>query len=182
MSDICEHCGFDTATRNPSGYCDHLYYPDCCDICKERLKKAITCPGCASLKAEVEKLRCLSPEELLRQNDGSFPVGNGCELVELGTMQRVKELKAQIRTQEVVLKAHREYDEKQNSATYDRAIRAEQRVKVLENDLRAVLSALQTVDMQGAIAWIRPPYQAEAVHETAEERIRAALSDTERGT
>jgi len=138
MSDICEHCGFDTATRNPSGYCDHLYYPDCCDICKERLKKAITCPGCASLKAEVEKLRCLSPEELLRQNDGSFPVGNGCELVELGTMQRVKELKAQIRTQEVVLKAHREYDEKQNSATYDRAIRAEQRVEVLEKALKDV--------------------------------------------
>lgn len=29
----CPHCGGDIAVRNPSGYCDHLYYPDNCKIC-----------------------------------------------------------------------------------------------------------------------------------------------------
>jgi len=33
---ICEHCGMDIAIRNPSGYCDHLYYPDNCVVCKKR--------------------------------------------------------------------------------------------------------------------------------------------------
>lgn len=30
----CEHCGGDLAIRNPKGFCDHLYYPDNCNICK----------------------------------------------------------------------------------------------------------------------------------------------------
>ena len=29
----CNHCGMDKAIRNPSGYCDHLYYPEYCDVC-----------------------------------------------------------------------------------------------------------------------------------------------------
>jgi len=33
---ICEHCNHSIATRNPSGYCDHLYYPDNCKVCKAR--------------------------------------------------------------------------------------------------------------------------------------------------
>ena len=31
---ICNHCGYPVSIRNPSGKCDHLYYPDCCPICK----------------------------------------------------------------------------------------------------------------------------------------------------
>ena len=31
---ICKHCKMDIAIRNPSGYCDHLHYPDNCDTCK----------------------------------------------------------------------------------------------------------------------------------------------------
>lgn len=27
--DICAHCGFPKSIRNPSGTCDHLYWPDC---------------------------------------------------------------------------------------------------------------------------------------------------------
>ena len=34
--EICTHCGKPIAIRNPSGYCDHLYYPDNCKICKRR--------------------------------------------------------------------------------------------------------------------------------------------------
>ena len=34
---ICKHCGEPIAIRNPSGYCDHLYYPENCEICKKML-------------------------------------------------------------------------------------------------------------------------------------------------
>lgn len=35
VPNICEHCDQDIALRNPSGFCDHLYYPDYCKICKK---------------------------------------------------------------------------------------------------------------------------------------------------
>ncbi len=35
---LCNHCQMPLAIRNPSGYCDHLYYPECCEICSEKLK------------------------------------------------------------------------------------------------------------------------------------------------
>lgn len=31
----CEHCHMSLNVRNPSGFCDHLYFPDNCDICKK---------------------------------------------------------------------------------------------------------------------------------------------------
>jgi len=41
---ICSHCKMDIELRNPSGYCDHLYYPYNCKICsgiseKEEMSK-----------------------------------------------------------------------------------------------------------------------------------------------
>lgn len=35
---ICQHCNGDIRLRNPTGKCDHLYYPESCEICKDRLK------------------------------------------------------------------------------------------------------------------------------------------------
>ena len=35
---LCEHCGYAIKIRNPSGYCDHLYYPDMCKICEKRIE------------------------------------------------------------------------------------------------------------------------------------------------
>ena len=32
---ICPHCKKDIRIRNPSGYCDHLKYPEYCKICEE---------------------------------------------------------------------------------------------------------------------------------------------------
>jgi hypothetical protein len=32
---ICKHCGKDLSIRNPTGYCDHLYYPENCEVCKK---------------------------------------------------------------------------------------------------------------------------------------------------
>ena len=35
---ICKHCGGDIRIRNPKGYCDHLYYPENCEVCKGKVK------------------------------------------------------------------------------------------------------------------------------------------------
>ena len=32
----CEHCKESIEIRNPSGDCDHLYYPEYCAICKNK--------------------------------------------------------------------------------------------------------------------------------------------------
>ena len=32
---ICKHCKMPIEIRNPSGYCDHLHYPEYCEKCKE---------------------------------------------------------------------------------------------------------------------------------------------------
>ena len=42
---LCAHCGMDIGIRNPSGYCDHLYYPEYCKICRKRDAKC-TCGTC----------------------------------------------------------------------------------------------------------------------------------------
>jgi hypothetical protein len=31
---VCHHCHGPIAVRNPTGICDHLYYPDNCSVCK----------------------------------------------------------------------------------------------------------------------------------------------------
>ncbi len=38
---ICNHCGGEIAIRNPRGYCDHLYYPDYCEVCKSAKHKGL---------------------------------------------------------------------------------------------------------------------------------------------
>ena len=39
---ICPHCDMDTNIRNPSGYCDHLFYPNNdCKICKLMRQKEV---------------------------------------------------------------------------------------------------------------------------------------------
>jgi len=39
----CKHCKMDKSIRNPSGYCDHLYYPDSCKICANNNLKITLC-------------------------------------------------------------------------------------------------------------------------------------------
>lgn len=34
--EICLHCNGPIAIRNPSGSCDHLYYPENCQVCRAR--------------------------------------------------------------------------------------------------------------------------------------------------
>lgn len=54
---LCGHCGMDIAIRNPSGFCDHLYYPDCCKICEARLKghRCSTCEGTGWVNANTDR-------------------------------------------------------------------------------------------------------------------------------
>ena len=35
----CKHCDGLINIRNPTGFCDHLYYPDNCVVCKIRCLK-----------------------------------------------------------------------------------------------------------------------------------------------
>lgn len=35
----CKHCQGDLKIRNPKGFCDHLYYPDYCQICQNTMTK-----------------------------------------------------------------------------------------------------------------------------------------------
>lgn len=37
---VCPHCKGDIEIRNPTGFCDHLYYPDMCEICRGEPEKA----------------------------------------------------------------------------------------------------------------------------------------------
>lgn len=36
---ICSHCGYPLGYANPSGACNHVYYPDNCKICKKAKHK-----------------------------------------------------------------------------------------------------------------------------------------------
>lgn len=54
----CPHCGNDKNIRNPTGWCDHLYYPEYCKTCKamggmdlkskdyDMEDKMFACPNC----------------------------------------------------------------------------------------------------------------------------------------
>jgi hypothetical protein len=41
MNKTYKHCGMDIAIRNPSGYCDHLHYPENCDVCKSKAESLL---------------------------------------------------------------------------------------------------------------------------------------------
>jgi hypothetical protein len=48
---ICDHCRKPIAIRNPSGFCDHLYYPAQCDICRDHHPTEIN-----KLRARIQEL------------------------------------------------------------------------------------------------------------------------------
>lgn len=35
----CNHCGGLISIANPKGFCNHVYYPDNCDVCKKEKEK-----------------------------------------------------------------------------------------------------------------------------------------------
>ena len=50
----CLHCNGDVEIRNPTGSCDHLYYPDCCKTC-QRIIKALNTYGNSRWDEAYEK-------------------------------------------------------------------------------------------------------------------------------
>lgn len=52
---------------------------------------------------------------------------------------------------------------------------AADRIERLEIACRAVLHSILNTDLEGNILWILPPHQAEAVHESAAERLADVL-------
>lgn len=73
----CNHCKGDLSIRNPKGFCDHLHYPECCEVCEnekpttsrwhEEIIKIVYRIGFSArfdeekpdLEPEVEKLKTL---------------------------------------------------------------------------------------------------------------------------
>ncbi len=57
------------------------------------------------------------------------------------------------------------------------------RLKVVNAELleacKAVLATIERADLGGKCLWIEPPYQASAVHETATERLQAAIANAQ---
>lgn len=54
----CPHCRMDIAIRNPSGYCDHLKYPENCEPCqKGAVPQCYEGDNCLNLKTIAEKDR-----------------------------------------------------------------------------------------------------------------------------
>lgn len=37
----CVHCKMGILVRNPSGFCDHLFYPENCKVCTAREMKSM---------------------------------------------------------------------------------------------------------------------------------------------
>lgn len=50
--------------------------------------------------------------------------------------------------------------------------------KLLET-CKAVLHAIESADLDGCVLWILPPYQADAVHESVNERLEAVIAEAE---
>lgn|SRR3990167_4478396 len=75
----CDHCGMDIAMRNPSGFCDHLYYPENCGVCHKKHGK----PTYYSLEQALEAERKMAEElrkELERVN-GLPPIIAAMEII-----------------------------------------------------------------------------------------------------
>lgn len=58
MIKICGHCKGEISIRNPKGFCDHLYYPDSCDICSGRMKFTTTANTQSRLEEKMSEELC----------------------------------------------------------------------------------------------------------------------------
>ena len=54
---ICPHCQMPIAIRNPSGFCDHLHYPENCEICQKIEQEEVDARFEVEQEAEQDRLR-----------------------------------------------------------------------------------------------------------------------------
>lgn len=108
----CKHCEHSIEIRNASGFCDHLYYPDNCKICKAKIAP--------KTKGWEEKF------------DEKF----GHEIVRLSTFQKsIPRLKSFISKVEEQAKAEG-WKDGMNDASHD--VEIETRAKVVKEVLEMV--------------------------------------------
>lgn len=62
--ETCRHCGGSLKSRNPTGICDHLYYPEYCDECNEKCKNVYS-----KMTKMTESKEPVSPKEMLNIGD-----------------------------------------------------------------------------------------------------------------
>lgn len=60
---LCNHCHKDLDISNPSGFCDHTYYPDHCSFCEHLLQQEckehkFTCIKCGKKGGFTKVLIC----------------------------------------------------------------------------------------------------------------------------
>jgi len=64
--ELCEHCKMDKSLRNPSGFCDHLQWPDYCETCQKANqggeKDLEICPKCDKVKYIAKYCECEANE------------------------------------------------------------------------------------------------------------------------
>jgi hypothetical protein len=81
----CKHCGYDISIRNPSGFCDHLYYPENCEVCRNMTNpKFIPTSFEYKLKESLERI-----EKLIYGKSDDLIVGQGWEKVEESLTQEL---------------------------------------------------------------------------------------------
>lgn len=82
---ICGHCNLEVAIRNPSGFCDHLYYPENCDLFlanssqgKEQRRRTAEAKACQGLRTAaleagvVGKLLGLLKKTMMHLDSGDY--------------------------------------------------------------------------------------------------------------
>ena len=60
---LCEHCKMDLEIRNPSGFCDHLYYPENCEVCAQTPP---TLCDCGAADGQIHSNGCTKSAEVER--------------------------------------------------------------------------------------------------------------------
>lgn len=66
----CLHCLGEVALRNPAGNCDHLYYPENCQVC-QRIRNAITE---SQLNRDKEWCQAIINQQIMNRESGRLVV------------------------------------------------------------------------------------------------------------
>ena len=68
----CNHCKKDINLRNPSGYCDHLYYPENCNICSNPDNMTPTTEIENEVKKKIESEMKKQYAKMIKENVEKF--------------------------------------------------------------------------------------------------------------
>ena len=81
--EVCPHCGELKSIRNPSGYCDHLYYPENCEVCKTGTIKKEVLP-------QEEGNKMIDFTQRVENYLDDFTDKEGCSFISEDEVDRIK--------------------------------------------------------------------------------------------